>query len=1498
MTNIICRFLWAALLTLWGSCFAQWSGARLENEVVRMDFAPSNGAGLVGLVNKQTGYAIPLALEAEDSLWRIQLWLDGRVQECRPKTPPELSVIDQNCLELSWNELFGEYPAKVTATIQLEENSGIANWNLAVEVSGAPAPLIFAVDYPLLPRIGSIGDDALAIPFGFGKILKNPCHQNFSPWPSYPGWWSGQFCVYAGNPDARGQGYPASGQRYVDAFFRGNSRRETGLYYSSDDPDGWTKEMLLKGGADTPFFSMGIRHFPEWPSDWEDADRQTGSFRYVIPYSIRLGTYAGGVDDGIELYRRQVLAHPRLKACGPLKGEGASGWLSQKVAENPLFSNNWCSPTDLPRRFQRLQEFYQVPLILHHYAYWMNYFDFYYPDYAPLANGYREAMQVVRHATAGVMPYVNCARADMRSRAFQRDGLQEDAVKLRDGMSLLAPMQGNPFVVMTHGKRWSDKLARLAEYLVGGGEASGFYLDEGGQSSHRLYNPGGPQHGSPAYTRNYRQMTRQVREAAMRHCPEAFLSTEWCNENYVGCIDSFLLYSLKGAGGDWYLDQNFDHYPVFMKVYHEYATGHGAPIDGNTPEEINRLSYALNFVWGLQLHAMNPEAESNFLRPDALFSRNLSRAGFQVAGDYLLGGRSVPMAMARDRQGLGMAALGVLSEESTVDAWPSAPWRGPAVLGSAWLSRVDDSLGIVMVGGVAGGHSATLCLDGTVSELAGGRELWRLWPLPAAKLMELSGEPVELPVEIAADDCLVLAVRKDAPPEPRPLVAPNGKIVTADGEGIFPRQQVSGKQVWIAEFHALANSFAAEETTLEFRDLSGDAAKPLSPLHPMVIEWERPGMPLSFDRCYPTELRIDGEGNVLAWGAGRVIYGEATLLPESLIRIPNDYEIRWEGRRFLAAPKSMFAAPVAPEDFSALLDGRRPSHAEKDRLAEWIALANGKSWLATGRIALPRLQDEWLVPGVPRTFPECAVTPLVPQCTPGLRQAEDGALTVGEEAIASFVPVLLASTGSAPQYYQYTELQVVEPLLVDLPSEYRMLRPESDGTYATLLRIRNLGQKPMTFRLDAELPDGWELAADAGRQYELPAFTQVYLPVKIHAKKGEDASAFGAKSFSLLVIYGEDQEVVICQDGLLAGREPIVRRPATATRTVNQEDGGWVIIGDAKFLLCPNEDGRLKFGVTGDVVEVVVRESSGEVLWREQSESPRDFVLDLPAQQGAIYQVEYHSLWRSVIYAPKRCLLGFSASLDQSANFVDAGQSFHFRPTGDRLKLAIGSSLDGGTLLRLFDADGTLVAPARRRTSAMTELGGVLEFAVAPEQIGRPWRLELRTPGCVKILDGAVPWLSPLSENALELSGIKPLPAEMDTSQPHVVENVTARIAETTGFAVRQKNYYLTGRETVLAVPAGRLEPGRYRITFDVRLEGAPQASFAVYAQWQEDADGCCQVHITPQNYQWIRQEDGSQGMSLEFDVAHSAQECILVIHSGRQPMLCFGNFQFSRISE
>ena len=82
-------------------------------------------------------------------------------------------------------------------------------------------------------------------------------------------------------------------------------------------------------------------------------------------------------------------------------------------------------------------------------------------------------------------------------------------------------MQGNPFVVMTHGKRWSDKLARLAEYLVGGGEASGFYLDEGGQSSHRLYNPGGPQHGSFAYTRNYRQMTRQVREAAMRHSPGA-----------------------------------------------------------------------------------------------------------------------------------------------------------------------------------------------------------------------------------------------------------------------------------------------------------------------------------------------------------------------------------------------------------------------------------------------------------------------------------------------------------------------------------------------------------------------------------------------------------------------------------------------------------------------------------------------------------------------------------------------------------------------------------------------------------------------------------------------------------------------------------------------------------------------------------------------------------------------------------------------------------------
>ena len=124
------------MLVLWGSCFAQWSGARLENDTVRMDFASSNGAGLAGLLNKQTGYAIPLDVAGEDSLWRIQLWLDGRIQEVRPNTPPKLSIIDQSCLELSWKEIFGEFSAKVTATVQLEENSGIANWNLAVEVSG------------------------------------------------------------------------------------------------------------------------------------------------------------------------------------------------------------------------------------------------------------------------------------------------------------------------------------------------------------------------------------------------------------------------------------------------------------------------------------------------------------------------------------------------------------------------------------------------------------------------------------------------------------------------------------------------------------------------------------------------------------------------------------------------------------------------------------------------------------------------------------------------------------------------------------------------------------------------------------------------------------------------------------------------------------------------------------------------------------------------------------------------------------------------------------------------------------------------------------------------------------------------------------------------------------------------------------------------------------------------------------------------------------------
>ena len=281
--------------------FAAANDVILENDFTKITLAADKGFRPCSIYNKLTNCNIPLIDDGEKGLWSIQLYANGKNITIVPEGEPAVEC-DGSSASFFWQQIYNGNNIFVTANVTLPEDSGIAEWSISAECSGNNIPMVHAIDYPCLPGIGSIGDDSLIIPLLFGKILKNPANQEFSPWPTYPGWWGQQFFAFSGSPQRQGQSYAATGNRYTDGFFRGADQRETGLYFSADDPKGMRKNMLLNGVKGRGYFTAGMRHFPQWPDEWREG---TDSCTFVIPYKILMGTFCGGNDTAIDIYKNQ-----------------------------------------------------------------------------------------------------------------------------------------------------------------------------------------------------------------------------------------------------------------------------------------------------------------------------------------------------------------------------------------------------------------------------------------------------------------------------------------------------------------------------------------------------------------------------------------------------------------------------------------------------------------------------------------------------------------------------------------------------------------------------------------------------------------------------------------------------------------------------------------------------------------------------------------------------------------------------------------------------------------------------------------------------------------------------------------------------------------------------------------------------------------------------------------------------------------------------------------
>lgn len=1468
----------------------------LENEYARITLAAGKGFLPSEIYNKITRCAIPFVENGTHGLWSLQLKSGGIVTEITPTSPAEVFVED-NSARLVWREVHENIELVIHVNVQLPEDSGIALWAIAVDCYGENTPLVYAVDFPRLPGIGSIGDDALVIPLIFGKILKNPANQTFSPWPTYPGWWSQQFFAYSGSPDRLEQSYPVPEVRYTDAYFRGADERETGLYYSSDDPTGIRKNMLLNGTKGQGFFTAGMRHFPQWPDTWRNG---VDDFNYKIPYAIRMGTFCGNYDTAMEIYKEQVRSYPFLSG-GPLKGPGADSGISRRVLENPLFSNNWCAPVDLPIREQRLGDFYQVPMIVHQYAYAMNYFDYSYPDYLPVAPYYQQANRILRKRGTGVMPYVNSIRADLRSRNYTLRNLASDVSVLADGTFLASPMEGNPFVVMSGGKYWTAMHKRLLSYFIPGQEASGYYCDEGGQSVHNLYNSDGQQHGSNEWILRFKNMLKTLRDTAKANVAEPFFSTECCNENYIGLIDSFLLYTLLEAGGGWYVDLNFDHYPIFPKVYHEYSTGHAVPLYPHKDATVSYLSCALNFVWGLQQHSMDPGDEENFKLPVASYSKELVQASYQCASDYLLGGRMLFTALCRNADDMGTAPIAVVSDERTVELWPN--WRGPALLGSSWESLNDNSIGIMLAGSVAEDCSGTLIVNGSHEALAGkGSELWQLWPLPAVKIADIEEGKNSIPVQIAENRCMVLALRDSAPPPPRPLVKRDDRVLLRDKETqAFPGWETNSNCIYAGEFFPAQNKLANGSNLVTPQSVAENPAASAE----SVLDWGLNGEEVPFERVYPIPMQINGDAVVTVYGTGRSFYGviECDSAVEVVTGNGNRTLFAREdgsavealsqgGRwRFLCAPEEFFADQPQVETLFASYGNRYFSHAERDLLAESVAFCNGQTFLAGSTVdqSALKLTDNWLLPGIPRTF-EHDFLLAVPDMASGVKRSGN-TLTAGELDLGSTLPILFVMQTKEGKFYSLQDLECADPLWMDIAPLQRKKSLDSDGAYSVNLRLRNRSQVSLPVQLSVDMPEGWRCADGTPMAFTLSPQSEDYYQLKLIP----DSTDFIQQRIKIYADAGHVSPSVTFASFMALGDDIPLAEPEAAPQE-DSESFFCTVYSNVSLLFRTDQDGKISFALTRDATGYTIVDEDNQVVHEERLENPGTLERELQLPSSGIYRMECRSAWLLGVRMKADALLGLYAGINGPVEFYQQGGEFYFHVLDDAeyFEYSTGASIDGGAWVEIFDPEGNQVKAAENIPSEIMGIGNVFRIPVPEQFRGKAWKMKIVPPGQVRIHAGATPYLSSRPENCLASGSIR-------FAAPHHQESggISGYFNLPDFLKLEEQNRYLGSMENVLRLQSDEPLFGKYTLSFDcVADPGAFDNRFALYVTYLAEQNGTMQVITSPQFYIRIANNGERHSYSVDLDFVEPVTQAAVVVHTGRIGRFDFDNFVLNKEEE
>jgi len=569
------------------------SAVYIGNNFIEVGFRKETGA-LWSIVHKSSGVDLRgLKSDPGESLWDLQLLTTdleriGSSGIRRSNSYYKGYSINQSTSEveiaLEWNKIwlenYGEYPAKVLASVKVSENSRSANFSLKIENSGLAA--VEEVCYPFIWEISKLGidasDDFLVVPDENGRLFHNPS-ENLN-------WW--------------GQAYPSG---FCTMQFMAYYDTHAGFYFATYDRDANAKFFSWWRSDDLGVW-IGISHYPTI----------NFSSSFTLSYDIVLEAFDGDWYSAADIYKNW--AH---KQWWTLKNSQTSTWLQEMAVGKDFCCYDIQNRTfeECIQKIKQHQEYFNLSTLLCLWGWerggvWSS------GDYFPPREGWNEFDRLVQEAhnsNTRVWVFIDALGIITDSEPWKNETAKPNAVVDENGSYIITPFNGWQHVFICHfTEYWQNTLGEyiltLARHGVDMIQFDGFpwcppdlNVYASGRSCYNASHGHPLGYGGSWYAKTWFEFLNLIRHESRTINPELVFGGEGGAEIFMPVLDVYHSRDSWSEGFDSSIQNGISSViPLFNYVYHNYTFFVGEHnlglfefLEGHS---YNGLGFARILTWG------------------------------------------------------------------------------------------------------------------------------------------------------------------------------------------------------------------------------------------------------------------------------------------------------------------------------------------------------------------------------------------------------------------------------------------------------------------------------------------------------------------------------------------------------------------------------------------------------------------------------------------------------------------------------------------------------------------------------------------------------------------------------------------------------------------------------------------------------------------------------------------------------------------------------------